>query len=101
METAVRGWLPKPSNHPSMVEYAANVTVQSDFGCPGAVIITNLHANEFHLMEIVVHGFSGGPVFFSANTWIHSCKDSTEKRIIFSNQVRNISLFVTLKNNKT
>ncbi|XP_073013214.1 lipoxygenase 6, chloroplastic [Typha latifolia] len=85
-QSAVRGWLPKPSNHPSIVEYAAKFTVPSGFGRPGALIITNLHNKEFFLMEIVVHGFNDGPVFFPANSWIHSCIDNPESRIIFSNQ---------------
>ena len=38
-------------------------------------------------MEIVVHGFDEGPIFFPANTWIHSCKDNPDDRIIFRNQV--------------
>lgn len=88
IESAVRGWLPKPSNHPHIVEYAADFMVQSDFGRPGAIIITNLHNKEFYLMEVVIHGFKEGPIFFPANSWIHSRNDNRESRIIFSNQVR-------------
>nr|DAD30625.1 TPA_asm: hypothetical protein HUJ06_009476 [Nelumbo nucifera] len=86
VESPARGWLPKPSNRSYILEYAANFTVPSDFGCPGAVLITNLHAKEFYLMEIVIHGFSEGPIFFPANSWIHSQKDNPESRIIFRNQ---------------
>ncbi|XP_052204408.1 lipoxygenase 6, chloroplastic isoform X2 [Diospyros lotus] len=86
VESSVRGWLPTPSSHPYIVEYAANFRVPNDFGRPGAVLITNFHGREFHLMEIVIHGFKDGPVFFPANTWIHSRKDNPESRIIFSNQ---------------
>lgn len=88
MESCVRGWLPKPSNNLHIVEYAANFTVPSDFGCPGAILVTNLHGKEFYLLEIVIHGFDKGPIFFPANTWIHSRKDNPESRIIFRNQVR-------------
>lgn len=84
----VRGWLPKPSDHPYIVQYAVNLTVPSDFGQPGAIIITNLHDKEFFLMEIVVRGFSDGPTFFPANSWIHSHKDNPSSRILFSNKVR-------------
>ncbi|KAJ8758905.1 hypothetical protein K2173_002684 [Erythroxylum novogranatense] len=85
--SSVRGWLPKPSSsHVHIVEYAADFTVPIDFGNPGAVIVTNLHDKEFYVLEIVVHGFSEGPIFFPANTWIHSQKDNAESRIIFSNQ---------------
>ncbi|KAF8378126.1 hypothetical protein HHK36_029463 [Tetracentron sinense] len=86
VESSVRGWLPKPSVHSYIVEYAANFTVPSGFGCPGAVLITNLHGKEFYLMQIVIHGFSEGPIFFPANSWIHSRKDNPESRIIFRNQ---------------
>lgn len=88
VESAVRGWMPKPSSHHNIVQYGANFSVPSDFGKPGAVLITNLHGKEFYLAEIVVHGFDGGPIFFPANTWIHSRNDNPESRIIFRNQVR-------------
>ncbi|KDP26771.1 hypothetical protein JCGZ_17929 [Jatropha curcas] len=86
VKSTVRGWLPKPSNHAHIIEYAADFTVPYDFGNPGAVLITNLHGKEFYLVEIVIHGFDGSPFFFSANTWIHSQKDNPESRIIFRNQ---------------
>uniref|UniRef100_A0A1D1XVX7 Lipoxygenase 6, choloroplastic n=1 Tax=Anthurium amnicola TaxID=1678845 RepID=A0A1D1XVX7_9ARAE len=85
-EAAVRGWLPRPSEKPYIVEYTADLAVPSDFGRPGAIFLCNLHCKEVFLMEIVVHGFSGGPVFFPANTWIHSQNDNPSKRVIFSNQ---------------
>ncbi|GAV89579.1 Lipoxygenase domain-containing protein/PLAT domain-containing protein [Cephalotus follicularis] len=86
VESAVRGWLPKPAKQPNIVEYAANFTVPFDFGKPGAILITNLHGKEFYLLEIVIHGFEGGPLFFPAKTWIHSRNDNPESRIIFRNQ---------------
>ncbi|XP_014509754.1 lipoxygenase 6, chloroplastic [Vigna radiata var. radiata] len=86
VQTYVKGWIPKPSNVSYIVEYTADFSVPSGFGCPGAVLITNLHGKEFFLVEIIVHGFSGGPVFFPANTWIHSRNDNPESRIIFNNQ---------------
>lgn len=87
LESDVRSWLPKPSDHPNIVEYAANFTVPNDFGRPGAVLITNLHDKEFYLMEIVIHNLEGGPLFFPANSWIHPRKDNPDSRIIFRNQV--------------
>ncbi|KAL3003286.1 hypothetical protein AAZX31_08G100200 [Glycine max] len=86
VQSYVRGWLPKPSNVAYIVEYSAEFSVPSDFGCPGAVLVTNLHGKEFYLVEIIVHGFSGGPIFFPANTWIHSRNDNPETRIIFKNK---------------
>ncbi|KAK3014213.1 hypothetical protein RJ639_008958 [Escallonia herrerae] len=86
VESYVRGWLPRPSNHSYIVEYAADFVVPYDFGHPGATLITNFHGKEFYLMEIVIHGFSEGPIFFPANTWIHSRNDNPGSRIIFRNQ---------------
>ncbi|KAK4402669.1 Lipoxygenase 6, chloroplastic [Sesamum angolense] len=86
VESFVRGWLPKLSNNPHVVEYGADLTVPQDFGQPGAILVTNFHDKEFFLMEVVVHGFSQGPIFFWADTWIHSRKDNPESRIIFKNQ---------------
>ncbi|KAG5222399.1 lipoxygenase [Salix suchowensis] len=86
VQASVRGWLPKPSNNEHIIEYSADFTVPFDFGNPGAVLATNLHGKEFYLMEIVVHGFDSGPIFFPANTWIHSSKDNPDSRIIFRNQ---------------
>ncbi|KAK1294193.1 hypothetical protein QJS10_CPA16g00198 [Acorus calamus] len=85
-ESPVRGWLQKPSNQPHVVEYAVDFNVSSGFGRPGAVLITNLHHKEFYLMEIVVHGFIDGPVFFPANSWIHSRNDNPKSRTIFNNR---------------
>ncbi|PSS28777.1 Lipoxygenase [Actinidia chinensis var. chinensis] len=86
IESYVRGWMPKPLSHPHIVAYTANFKVPHDFGCPGAMLITNFHGKEFYLMEIVVHGFKKGPLFFPANSWIHSRKENPESRIIFKNK---------------
>ncbi|KAG6426736.1 hypothetical protein SASPL_110966 [Salvia splendens] len=84
-ETFVRGWLPRISDNPYVVEYGADMVVPNDFGQPGAVVVTNFHEKEVFLMEIVVHGFKE-PIFFKADTWIHSKKDNPESRIVFKNQ---------------
>ncbi|KAK3418913.1 hypothetical protein EUGRSUZ_H04662 [Eucalyptus grandis] len=86
IESSVRGWWPNPTEHSYIAEYAADFSVPQDFGCPGAVLITNLHGKDFHLLEIVIHGFGEGPIHFPANTWIHAQKDNPESRIIFRNQ---------------
>ncbi|KAK8310339.1 hypothetical protein V6Z12_D02G180800 [Gossypium hirsutum] len=67
-------------------EIDPDFTLPSDFGRPGAVLITNQHAKEFHLLEIVIQDFDGVPIYFPANTWIHSLNDNPESRIIFRNQ---------------
>lgn len=87
-EAIVRGWSPKLSEDPYIDEYTADFTVPRDFGQPGAILITNCQVREFFLTEIVLLGFSEGPVFFWADTNIHSGKDNPESRIIFQNEVR-------------
>ncbi|KAL9678067.1 hypothetical protein QQ045_015906 [Rhodiola kirilowii] len=86
VESNVRGWLPKPATHYNVYEYAADFSVPNDFGQPGALRITNLHSKEFYLVEVVVHGFDCGPIFFPANSWIHSRNDNPDSRIIFRNE---------------
>lgn len=88
IDSFVRGWMPKPSNHPNIVEYAASFTVPHDFGLPGAILITNYYGKEFFLREVIVHGFRDGPLFFPGHTWIHSRNANPESRIIFRNEVR-------------
>ncbi|GAB4829332.1 Lipoxygenase 6, chloroplastic [Ancistrocladus abbreviatus] len=86
VESYVRGRLSESLEHVHTVEYEANFTVPLDFGNPGAVLITNFHNKEFYLVEIVLHWFGGGPIYFTANSWIHSRNDNPESRIIFKNQ---------------
>ncbi|XP_033515786.1 lipoxygenase 6, chloroplastic-like [Nicotiana tomentosiformis] len=86
LECYAGSWLPKASDNPSIVEYTANFIVPSDFRRPGAIILTNFHDKEVHLVQIVIHGFGEGPITFPANTWIHSWKDDPDSRIIFRNQ---------------
>ncbi|KAF6137162.1 hypothetical protein GIB67_030926, partial [Kingdonia uniflora] len=86
LEYAVRGWFPKELENANVVENSTNFTVPSDFGYPRAVFVTNLQSKEFYLKEIVVQGFSEGPIFFPANSWIQSRETDPESRIIFRNQ---------------
>ncbi|KAK9120026.1 hypothetical protein Scep_018119 [Stephania cephalantha] len=86
VESAARGWLPRQSDEAHIVDYTADLIIPSNFGCPGALLITNLLGKEFFLIEITLHGFREGPIFFPANSWIHSQNDNRESRIIFRNK---------------
>ena len=86
-EANVKGWSPRSSGQSHIVEYATEFTVPSDFGSPGAILITNCHSKEFYLVEVLLQVFKGGTVFFPANTWVHSRNDNPESRIIFRNYV--------------
>ncbi|XP_021746681.1 lipoxygenase 6, chloroplastic-like [Chenopodium quinoa] len=85
VEGYVTEWRPSSSEQPYIDEYTASFTVPSDFGIPGAILVTNTYYKEFYLVEIVLDGFDNGPVYFPANSWIHSCNDNPESRIIFRN----------------
>ncbi|KAF6166898.1 hypothetical protein GIB67_020332 [Kingdonia uniflora] len=85
LESSVGGWLSKQLEDANIAEYSTELMVPSDFGCPGAVLVTNLQPNEFYLMGIVVHA-SEGPLSFPANSWIQSRNVHPESRIIFRNQ---------------
>ncbi|CAA7405161.1 unnamed protein product [Spirodela intermedia] len=85
-ETAVGGWLPRPSEKPYFIEYTADFSLPADFGRPGAILVGNVHFKEVFLTDIVVHGFSDGPIFFPAHTWIQPQTLDPNRRIIFSNQ---------------
>ncbi|GKB68432.1 linoleate 13S-lipoxygenase 3-1, chloroplastic-like protein, partial [Tanacetum coccineum] len=64
----------------------SDILVESDFGVPGAITITNKHQKEFYLESITIEGFACGPVYFPCNSWVQSVNDHPEPRIFFSNQ---------------
>ncbi|KAL3632074.1 hypothetical protein CASFOL_025058 [Castilleja foliolosa] len=83
---AVLDW-PKKSNLKSeRVNYTAEFVVDSDFGIPGAITVSNKHQQEFFLESITIEGFSCGPVHFSCNSRVQPDKYHPGKRIFFSNQ---------------
>lgn len=85
VEAYVNGWPPNSSEHSYIDEYVANFTIPSNFGNPGAILVSNKYSKEFYLVEVVLHGFNDEPLHFPANSWIHSSKDNPESRIIFRN----------------
>ncbi|GKF52508.1 linoleate 13S-lipoxygenase 3-1, chloroplastic-like protein, partial [Tanacetum coccineum] len=68
------------------VNYTSDILVESDFGVPGTITITNKHQKEFYLESITIEGFACGPVYFPCNSWVQSVNDHAEPRIFFSNQ---------------
>ncbi|KAF9593481.1 hypothetical protein IFM89_023530 [Coptis chinensis] len=71
----------------------AKFFIDSNFGIPGAIAVTNKHQKEFFLESIVVEGLACGPVHFSCNSWAQSKQDHPGKRVFFSNKV--ISFFTS------
>uniref|UniRef100_A0A0C9S685 Lipoxygenase n=1 Tax=Wollemia nobilis TaxID=56998 RepID=A0A0C9S685_9CONI len=85
-KSALKGWLYKSAIRADKVEYSADFTISSDFGQPGAIIVSNEHNQEFYLESIVIQGMVNGPVFFSCNSWVQPQKDNPEQRVFFSDK---------------
>jgi hypothetical protein len=53
----------------------------------GAVLVENEHSKEIFLKNIVLDGFSDGPVHLSCQSWIQPKHDTPTKRVFFTNKV--------------
>ncbi|XP_058078910.1 linoleate 13S-lipoxygenase 3-1, chloroplastic-like [Magnolia sinica] len=84
-QAVLKDWLQKANLRAERVKYTAEFTVDSSFGVPGAITVSNKHQKEFFLESIVIEGFACGPVHFVCNSWVQSRKDHPVKRIFFSN----------------
>ncbi|CAE5963891.1 unnamed protein product [Arabidopsis arenosa] len=82
----LKDWSKKSKLKAERVHYTAEFTVDSAFGSPGAIMVTNKHQKEFFLESITIEGFACGPVHFPCNSWVQSQKDHPSKRIFFTNQ---------------
>ncbi|KAE8715096.1 putative lipoxygenase 6 [Hibiscus syriacus] len=82
----LKDWSKKAKVKAERVHYTAEFTVDSNFGLPGAITVTNKHQQEFFLESITVEGFACGPLHFPCNSWVQSKRDHPGKRIFFSNQ---------------
>ncbi|XWS20064.1 hypothetical protein CRYUN_Cryun31cG0069400 [Craigia yunnanensis] len=85
-EAVLKDWPKKANVKGERVHYTAEFIVDSNFGVPGAITVTNKHQKEFFLESITIEGFACGPVHFPCNSWVQSKKDHPGKRIFFSNQ---------------
>lgn len=86
-EAVLKDWAKKSKMKAERVNYMAEFVVDSNFGVPGAILVTNKHQQEFFLESITIEGFACGPVHFPCNSWIQSSKDlPLGKRILFHNK---------------
>ncbi|KAG5523576.1 hypothetical protein RHGRI_035398 [Rhododendron griersonianum] len=85
-QAVLKDWSEKSNLKTERVNYITEFTVDSNFGNPGAITVTNKHQKEFFLESITIEGFASGPVHFPCNSWVQSSKDHPAKRIFFSNQ---------------
>ncbi|CAN0877698.1 Lipoxygenase 3, chloroplastic [Linum grandiflorum] len=82
----LKDWSKKSNVKAERVHYSADFVLDSDFGVPGAITVSNKHQREFFLETIVLEGFASGPVHFPCNSWVQSTKHHPAKRIFFSNE---------------
>nr|XP_043614237.1 lipoxygenase 1, chloroplastic [Erigeron canadensis] len=85
-EAVLKDWSRKSNLKSERVNYTADILVDSEFGIPGAITISNKHQKEFFLESITIEGFACGPVHFPCNSWVQSTKDHPKPRIFFSNK---------------
>ncbi|KAK4349800.1 hypothetical protein RND71_029113 [Anisodus tanguticus] len=85
-QAVLKDWSKKSNLKTERVNYTAEFVVDSNFGTPGAITVTNKHQQEFFLESITIEGFAMGPVHFPCNSWVQPKKDHPGKRIFFSNQ---------------
>ncbi|KAI4329075.1 hypothetical protein L6164_021377 [Bauhinia variegata] len=85
-EAVLKDWSKKSNIKAERVNYTAEFIVDTNFGVPGAITMTNKHQKEFYLESITIEGFAAGPVHFPCNSWVQAKKDHPAKRIFFSNK---------------
>ncbi|KAL9235499.1 hypothetical protein vseg_010252 [Gypsophila vaccaria] len=82
-EVVLKDWAKKSKLKAEKVNYMAEITVDSNFGSPGAILVTNKHQQEFYLECITLDGFAFGPLHFPCNSWVQSFLDLPSRRRIF------------------
>ncbi|KAL1313404.1 hypothetical protein HN51_039960 [Arachis hypogaea] len=86
-EAVVKDWSKKSNVKAERVTYTAEFIVDSNFGDPGAITVSNKHQREFFLESITIEGFASGPLHFPCNSWVRpTTKDHPGKRVFFSNK---------------
>ncbi|KAK7255730.1 hypothetical protein RIF29_29149 [Crotalaria pallida] len=85
-EAVLKDWSKKSNTKSERVNYTAEFSVDSSFGEPGAITVTNKHQQEFFLESITIEGFASGAVHFPCNSWVQARKDHPGKRIFFTNK---------------
>ncbi|RYQ89079.1 hypothetical protein Ahy_B09g095912 isoform A [Arachis hypogaea] len=79
-EAVLKDWSKKINVKAERVNYTAEYMVDSNFGEPGAITVSNKHQQEFFLECITIEGFATGPVHFPCNSWVQARKDHPGKR---------------------
>ncbi|KAJ8747775.1 hypothetical protein K2173_014454 [Erythroxylum novogranatense] len=82
----VKGYAHRVGKAEGDVKYEAEFEVPTDFGEIGAIFVENEHHKEMFLEDVVLDGFSSGPINISCCSWIHSKYDNKHKRVFFINK---------------
>lgn len=83
-EEAVLEWTKNPKIDGEKSTYQVKFVVDSTFGMPGAITVSNRYDEEFYLDSINIQGV----VHFACNSWVSQDeKFNAAKRIFFSTKV--------------
>ncbi|XP_062172811.1 linoleate 13S-lipoxygenase 2-1, chloroplastic-like [Alnus glutinosa] len=82
----VQGFAHKAGRGDDGVKYETSFEVPIDFGEVGGVLVENEHHREMFLEDIVIDGFSHGPIYLTCRSWVHSKFDNPQKRVFFTNK---------------
>ncbi|CAM8937158.1 unnamed protein product [Rhodiola kirilowii] len=82
-EGVIKDWFHKSGD---IVSYKIEFLADTNFGVPGAILVSNKHQQEFFLDSITIEGFYCGPIHFPCNSWVQSQQDHPKKRNFFSNK---------------
>lgn len=63
--------------------YKIEFVVDSDFGIPGAVSVSNNYESEFFLESITIEG----SIHFACKSWVQPNTLDQERRVFFTNKV--------------
>ncbi|WVZ25533.1 hypothetical protein V8G54_004077 [Vigna mungo] len=90
-EAVLKDWSKKSNLKVERVNYTAEFIVDSNFGEPGAITVTNKHQKEFFLESITIEGFATGPVHFPCNSWPYLPGDTPAGlRLLREKELRNL-----------
>eukprot|EP00253_Pinus_taeda_P031141 PITA_31141 len=67
-------------------KYGIEFDWDSNFGTPGAILITNSHHHEFFLISLTLEVPGHANVHFDCNSWVYPASKYNRTRIFFSNR---------------
>lgn len=71
----------------NLSKYEVKFKIKKDFGEPGALVVENLHRNEFLLKEIAVELPNHACVHFICDSCVYNVANYATERVFFANKV--------------